>query len=183
MQVALFKKQKQIPDEISYKTKSYLERGYQQQLTYLRSDGSFSAFGKSDRVGSTWLTAFVTRSFIRAQKWITIDKNVIDRSLAFLRRQQNDNGSFSEEGFVYDKSLQGGTQGELALTAFTLLTFHEAEVAGMTNDNKSVLADGLKFVVKAMEKPEAKKSPHVANLVGYLLHVVNHPKKDDTWKV
>jgi len=28
--------------------------GYQRQLTYQRSDGSFSGFGERDRAGSTW---------------------------------------------------------------------------------------------------------------------------------
>lgn len=92
-------------------------------ILFLRNDGSFSAFGKSDSTGSTWLTAFVTRAFIQARKYITVDEEVINRSLRFLIRQQNDNGSFAEDGFVYDKSLQGGVggQGQVALTAFTLL--------------------------------------------------------------
>lgn len=33
---------------------SNLEIAYQQQLTYKRKDGSFSAFGKSDKNGSIW---------------------------------------------------------------------------------------------------------------------------------
>jgi len=28
--------------------------GYQRELTYQRSDGSFSAFGNSDKAGSMW---------------------------------------------------------------------------------------------------------------------------------
>lgn len=31
-----------------------LEIGYQQQLTYKRMDGSFSAFGRTDSNGSVW---------------------------------------------------------------------------------------------------------------------------------
>jgi len=31
-----------------------METGYQQELTYRRSDGSFSAFGSVDASGSTW---------------------------------------------------------------------------------------------------------------------------------
>jgi len=31
-----------------------METGYQQELTYRRSDGSFSAFGSADASGSTW---------------------------------------------------------------------------------------------------------------------------------
>lgn len=31
-----------------------MESGYQQELTYKRKDGSFSAFGSVDPNGSTW---------------------------------------------------------------------------------------------------------------------------------
>ena len=32
-----------------------LEVGYQRQLNFKHDDGSFSAFGKKDKSGSTWL--------------------------------------------------------------------------------------------------------------------------------
>jgi len=33
--------------------------GYQRELTYQRTDGSFSAFGNSDKAGSMWLVMFL----------------------------------------------------------------------------------------------------------------------------
>eukprot|EP00959_Pyramimonas_sp_CCMP1952_P469394 9494860-Pyramimonas_sp.AAC.1 len=39
------------------------QMGYQRELNYRHSDGSFSAFGESDGDGSTWLTAFVLKVF------------------------------------------------------------------------------------------------------------------------
>ncbi|ROT74620.1 alpha2 macroglobulin isoform 2, partial [Penaeus vannamei] len=50
---------------------SFMITGYQRELTYRRSDGSYSAFGDSDSEGSTWLTAFVLRSFAEASQYIT----------------------------------------------------------------------------------------------------------------
>lgn len=35
-------------------TRLPLSPGYEQQLSYQRADGSFSAFGSSDAAGSTW---------------------------------------------------------------------------------------------------------------------------------
>ncbi|KAK0422305.1 hypothetical protein QR680_007497 [Steinernema hermaphroditum] len=52
---------------IESKAIKYMEAGYQRELTYKRDDNSFSAFGQSDSHGSTWLTAFVVRSFKQAQ--------------------------------------------------------------------------------------------------------------------
>lgn len=131
-------------------------------------------------VGSTWLTAFVTRAFIQARKYITIDEGVINKSLRFLIRQQNDNGSFAEEGFVYDKSLQGGSGGDsqVALTAFTLLTFVEAEKGGL-QPNATVRERGLGFIFNQT----MSKDPYSANLVSYLLHQANHVRKDDYFKI
>ncbi len=39
-----------------------MEIGYQRQLTYMRDDHSFSAFGKADSSGSTW---YVTATLLR----------------------------------------------------------------------------------------------------------------------
>lgn len=50
--------------------------GYQRELNYRHDDGSYSAFGKSDKEGSTWLTAFVTKSFAQARRFIYIDPEV-----------------------------------------------------------------------------------------------------------
>lgn len=46
--------------------------GYQRELRYRHDDGSFSAFGNSDASGSTWLTAFVLKSFAQARQYIQV---------------------------------------------------------------------------------------------------------------
>lgn len=50
-----FQNTNQLSPAIESKALRYLETGYQQELTYRHADGSFSAFGKSDPSGSTWL--------------------------------------------------------------------------------------------------------------------------------
>ena len=45
---------KQLTQAVQSKALKYLEIGYQQELTYRHTDGSFSAFGMSDPSGSTW---------------------------------------------------------------------------------------------------------------------------------
>lgn len=67
---------------------NYLEVGYQGELCYLHPDGSFSAFGKSDGNGSSWLTAFVIRIFIQASDFITIDNSIIIKALEWLKSLQ-----------------------------------------------------------------------------------------------
>ena len=49
--------------------RSNIQFGYQNELNYMHEDGSFSAFGKSDKNGSAWLTAFVIKSFSQAKQF------------------------------------------------------------------------------------------------------------------
>lgn len=48
--------------------------GYQRELLYRRDNGSFSAFGNADESGSTWLTAFVLKSFAQARTYIQVSQ-------------------------------------------------------------------------------------------------------------
>lgn len=71
-----FQATRQVNEPIKEKAIKYLELGYQRELSFKHEDGSFSAFGTSDASGSTWLTAFVVRSFIAAKKHIFIDEGL-----------------------------------------------------------------------------------------------------------
>lgn len=75
-------------------------------MTYQRDDASYSAFGKSDPTGSTWLTAFVCRSFKQAKEFIFVDSDKLNAALKFLKSQQKENGVFEERGTVHHKSMQ-----------------------------------------------------------------------------
>uniref|UniRef100_S4RNR5 Alpha-macroglobulin-like TED domain-containing protein n=1 Tax=Petromyzon marinus TaxID=7757 RepID=S4RNR5_PETMA len=45
---------RQTTPDIAAKSLNYMNSGYERELMYRRSDGSFSAFGNSDQQGSTW---------------------------------------------------------------------------------------------------------------------------------
>ncbi|XP_058122622.1 thioester-containing protein 1 allele R1-like [Anopheles ziemanni] len=111
--------------EIEAKAKKYMEVGYQRELTYRHADGSFSAFGQSDKKGSTWLTAFVAKSFQQAAKYVTIDMAIIDKAFEWLGNVQAKDGSFPEVGTVFQNDMQGGSASGIALTAYTLGAFLE----------------------------------------------------------
>ena len=118
----------QLKPAIESRALNYLEIGYQQELTYRHEDGSFSAFGEADASGSTWLTAFVAKSFYQANKYINIEKQIIYDALKWLSSKQDSNGSFPEVGKVSHRDMQGGAAKGLALTAYTLITFLENQV-------------------------------------------------------
>uniref|UniRef100_S4RK79 CD109 molecule n=1 Tax=Petromyzon marinus TaxID=7757 RepID=S4RK79_PETMA len=115
----------QITPEIIERSLTYMTSGYQQELHYRRDDGSFSAFGNSDQQGSTWLTAFVLRTLLQAQRYITVDEHVISDARNFLLNNLLPTGQFEERGYVIHKELQGGSASHISLTAYTLLAFLE----------------------------------------------------------
>lgn len=115
----------QLTDSIRTKTLTYIELGYQRELEYLRTDGSFSAFGNSDPQGSTWLTGFVVKSFLLAKPYTTIDMNIIQNSLNFILSKQNTDGSFREDGRVIHTDMQGGANSGISLTAYITVVLSE----------------------------------------------------------
>lgn len=115
--------------DIATKAIEFMKSGYQRELRYRHKDGSFSAFGPSDNSGSTWLTAFVLKSFAQAQQFISIDSGDIDMSRDWLKRDQMENGCFLSKGKVFHKSMKGGIAGNdspVPLTAYILTALLEA---------------------------------------------------------
>lgn len=113
----------QLSDTLEATAKRFMIIGYQRELTYKHKDGSFSAFGESDKRGSTWLTAFVARSFCQASEHIDIDEHHITDALKWLSKIQKEDGSFAEVGSVCHKEMQSGSANGLALTAYVLTAF------------------------------------------------------------
>ena len=112
--------------EIMAKAELLMITGYQRELTYRRTDGSFSAFGQSDKVGSLWLTAFVLKTFAQADGLIFIDEQVQAASRAWIGQQQKPDGSFDQVGFVHHQEMMGGVSGKAALTAYIAVALLDA---------------------------------------------------------
>ena len=116
----------QLKPEIMAKAEKLMITGYQRELTYRRTDGSFSAFGMSDQSGSLWLTAFVLKSFSQAKGLIYIDDSVISSAENWITSHQNSDGSFDAVGFVHHQEMLGGLKGKDALTAYVAIALLEA---------------------------------------------------------
>ncbi|KAJ8041930.1 hypothetical protein HOLleu_12869 [Holothuria leucospilota] len=134
-------------DAIRVKAISFLETGYQTELTFRHGDCSYSAFGERDRFGSrrkpvpgsTWLTAFVVKSFSQAMQFIYIDVAELECSISFLIGQQQPDGSFLEEGRIIDRGIEGGVNGKTSLTAYILIALQEAFNTGNLTNTAGVL--------------------------------------------
>jgi len=164
-----------LTPELESKIKDFMEAGYQRELTYKRDDGSFSIFGNSDKAGSTWLTAFVARSFNHASKYITVDQNVISQSLAFLQNIQADDGSFPEVGVVHNKALQGGSSSGTGLTSYVLLTFLENDqLAAIYKKTINKAVDNIVMHVNEID------DVYTMSIVAYTLYLAGRTSTADS---
>ncbi|XP_061089026.1 CD109 antigen-like [Conger conger] len=157
----------QVEDEIYNRAISFMTTGYQNELSYQREDGSFSAFGDNDAFGSTWLSAFVLRCFLQARQFITIDANVLSQTAAWLVKQQRPDGAFNEPGRVIHTELQGGQDHSrnISLTAYVLMALLEDQT------NKDLYADTVTNALLFLESKltEGISSNYSLCLVSYAL--------------
>ncbi|XP_041375995.1 CD109 antigen-like isoform X3 [Gigantopelta aegis] len=164
-----------------------MKTGYQRELQFQRKDGSFSAFGDNDKSGSTWLSAFVLKSFAQARNFLSgdvvIDPNVMHRAFRWVYKRQNTTGLFRSEGFVCHAELMGGAAAGEALTAFVLIAMKDAEYflqGEQSMPNIKTMADSA--IAKAQKKLEdqvdanAITKPYDIAIVAYALTRVNSAK-------
>ncbi|XP_044241170.2 pregnancy zone protein-like isoform X3 [Ursus arctos] len=118
---------RQLTETIKAKAISYLISGYQRQLNYKHSDGSYSAFGDHHgrSQGNTWLTAFVLKSFAQAQSHIFVETSHITNALTWLSRRQMENGCFQRSGSLLNNAIKGGVDDELTLSAYITIALLE----------------------------------------------------------
>uniref|UniRef100_A0AC34RA62 CD109 antigen n=1 Tax=Panagrolaimus sp. JU765 TaxID=591449 RepID=A0AC34RA62_9BILA len=158
---------------LEQKAIKYMTSGYQRELTYRRDDHSFSAFGQSDSHGSTWLTAFVVKSFKQAKKFIFVDSQILENGIAFLNSQQQSDGSFAEKGEVHHKDMQGGAKnGGFGLTAYVTIALLEN---GIKNDA------AIKYLETNLAKNE--DDPYAISVASYALKLANSTKSKQAMKL
>ncbi|XP_071898928.1 alpha-2-macroglobulin-like protein 1 isoform X1 [Anas platyrhynchos] len=150
-------KTKQLDPEIENIALHFLITGYQRQLLYKHDDGSYSAFGKADTQGNTWLTAFVARSFGQASSHIYIDKGHVQDAVLWLRKHQLPSGCFQSVGKLFNNDLKGGVDDTLSLTAYitaALVELHLEKNDTMLDNAlhclKNVTIDETNLYVKAL---------------------------------
>lgn len=122
----------QLTSDLEAKLQDHLYQGVQQQLKYMHDNGAYSAFGSADDFGSTWLSAFVFKTFRQALEFIYVDRKQIQtRTWEFLLTKQGEDGCFVEHGKIIGKYMQGGVVGSgeektRALTAYVLVAMLES---------------------------------------------------------
>ncbi|XP_059163153.1 CD109 antigen-like isoform X2 [Physella acuta] len=179
-----------ITDEFLKRATDFMLAGYQKEIMYEHgSTGGFSTFGSSGgNPPSTWLTAFVLRSFSQAYSLnleygniISIDKDIVNRSAQWMLTQQNKNGSFTEYGKVFHKEMQGGSAEGESLTAYCVIALFEAsKVLDVVDKTKieSGIGNAVTFLTNQLD---TVTDPYTICLLAYTFHLVDSPSKQKSF--
>ncbi|XP_059191712.1 complement C3-like isoform X2 [Centropristis striata] len=148
----------------------HIKTGYQTELNYRKTDGSFSVF--PDRVGSTWLTAYVAKVFAMANKLVQIKKSDICEAIKFLiLNAQQPDGAFTELGEIIHSEMIGdvrGTDSEASLSAFCLIAMQESR--SICNETVNSLPGSIRKTTAYLERslPGLTK-PYAVAMTSYAL--------------
>jgi CD109 antigen len=156
----------QLKPEIMAKAEKLMLTGYQRELTFRHTDGSFSAFGDSDKSGSLWLTAFVVKCFAQAKDLIYIDDSVMSAATAWILNHQNTDGSFDAVGLVIHQEMLGSLQGKSALTAYISAALMEA-------GEKNGSARAVAYLENQIDQTD---DPYALALISYALEMAGSAK-------
>uniref|UniRef100_A0A8C8YRE2 Uncharacterized protein n=1 Tax=Prolemur simus TaxID=1328070 RepID=A0A8C8YRE2_PROSS len=122
----------QLTEELKSQAFSLLSKGYQNQLSFKNSDGSYDIFWSMNREGSIWLSALTFKTLERMKKYVFIDENVQKQTLIWLLSKQKSDGCFENDGKFFSNfsALQNG-----------LFCLEEAVESGVANGyNHAILA-------------------------------------------
>nr|XP_033961985.1 complement C3-like [Pseudochaenichthys georgianus] len=106
----------------------HIKTGYNTQLTYRKTDGSFAIYPHYP--SSSWLTAYVAKVFAMAHNLVAVQRTHICEAIKFLiLNAQQPDGLFGEVGQVLMGQMMGGVRGsdsDASMTAFCLIAMQES---------------------------------------------------------
>jgi hypothetical protein len=145
----------QIKPETEMTAEEYISLGYQRLLTFEVQGGGFSWFG--DAPANKILTAYGLMEFNDMSQVYDIDERIIERTAAWLRSQQNDDGSWSPDAqYLHAESWGRIQKNEILPTAYICWTL------GEIGDRGNEVAKGLEFLRKNLK---AVKDAYILALV------------------
>ncbi|XP_034166357.2 alpha-2-macroglobulin-like isoform X2 [Pangasianodon hypophthalmus] len=116
----------QLTTAIREMATGFLKSGYQRQLNYKHLNGAYSTFGTGEE--NTWLTAFVLRTFGKAQRYIFIDPESINSAKQWLISMQRSDGCFIRQGSLFNNRMKGGVNDDVTITAYITASLLELDI-------------------------------------------------------
>uniref|UniRef100_A0A673LAC0 NTR domain-containing protein n=1 Tax=Sinocyclocheilus rhinocerous TaxID=307959 RepID=A0A673LAC0_9TELE len=158
---------------------NHISTGYQGQLDYRKTDGSYAVHIKMP--SSTWLTAYVAKVFAMANNLVSIEGNVICSALKWLvLHKQLPDGSFKEESAVISRGMVGGVEGndaDASLTAFVVIAMQEGRE--ICAESVASLHESIRKAVSFLEgRLPQLTNPYAVAMTSYAMANANKLNKD-----
>ncbi|KAM9769651.1 complement C3-like [Menidia menidia] len=161
------------------KALGHIKSGYNKELAYRKTDGSFCIF--QSWKSTTWLTAYVAKVFSMAYNLVVLDSGVICDAIKFLiLNTQQPDGMFVEIGRVYEQHMigdVGGVDSDASMTAFCLIAMQESETLCSSSVNS--LANSKTKAIAYLERRLPRLSnPYAVAMTSYALANENKLNKE-----
>jgi hypothetical protein len=119
------KKARVASPEMLAKAEYFLNVGYQKLLTFERPGGGFDWWGNGEPL--IWLSAYGLQEFNDMAKVYPVDHGVIDRTRAWLLKQQDGDGTWSKIGATHGVSIERMGDPKLLLTSYVTWSLLESD--------------------------------------------------------
>jgi uncharacterized protein YfaS (alpha-2-macroglobulin family) len=151
--VDYLKKNKLNSPQTMLKAEQYLNAGYQRLLTFERPGGGFDWWGSGAPL--VWLSAYGLQEFNDMSKVWPVDRGIIDRTQAWLMKQREKDGTWSNIGATHSETIAAMGNPKLLLTSYVVWSLLESGLpkdqlkssvdyirghTGDANDNPYILA-------------------------------------------
>lgn len=110
------KKARVASPQLLLKAEQYLNVGYQKLLTFERPGGGFDWWGSGPPL--VWLSAYGLQEFNDMARVYPIDRGVIERTQAWLMKQQGADGTWSNIGATHSETIERMGNPKLLLTSY-----------------------------------------------------------------
>ena len=116
------------------KAEQYLNAGYQRLLTFEHKTGGFDWWGQESNEPLIWVSAYGLQEFNDMAKVYPVDRGVIDRTQAWLMKQQAADGTWDKIGMTHSETIASMGDPKLLLTSYVAWSLlgqrHEVAAAG-----------------------------------------------------
>ncbi len=103
---------------VMMKAEQYLNAGYQRLLTFEHKTGGFDWWGQESNEPLIWLSAYGLQEFNDMSKVYPVDHGVIDRTQAWLMKQQAADGTWDKIGATHSETIAAMGDPKLLLTSY-----------------------------------------------------------------
>jgi len=170
----------QARPDLEEKAKRFMKLGTRRQAHYRHSDGAYSVWGdqgdakwhRQASPGSSWLTAFVVKSFSQAAEFIEVDEDSLQESVDWLIGTQQEDGCFPQLGYVHSHYLKGGG-GNSSITSFILTAVLEAKNSTNVHIEDIVVENAVGCLLKDM----ASYDSYGKTVLSHTFSLLNSMKK------